>query len=213
MIVRFHHSLHLVEISPHLSSSLSLLFPLPPSLPSSDEEIDVVTVPSSERTRLARKRSHPLSAPCSRQPSPHPPPKRRKYHTKRLQRLSSAGSSGCDIAESDDEARRASHNVLERKRRNDLKSSFQVCLLSPLKPSCGPPLVLATLIRTFLNQNALAPVRKLLDYFLLSFSLSPSLSHLCLPSLPSPSPFSPIPLSPISLSLFLPSPSPPTEVT
>ena len=28
--------------------------------------------------------------------------------------------------ESDDEARRASHNVLERKRRNDLKSSFQV---------------------------------------------------------------------------------------
>ena len=43
-----------------------------------------------------------------------------------LQRLSSAGSSLGDGLESDDEARRASHNVLERKRRNDLKSSFQV---------------------------------------------------------------------------------------
>jgi Myc proto-oncogene protein len=91
----------------------------------SDEEIDVVTVPSSERTKVTRKRPHPLSAPCSRQPSPHSPTKRKKYHTKRLQRLSSAGSSGCDFVESDDEARRASHNVLERKRRNDLKSSFQ----------------------------------------------------------------------------------------
>ena len=106
----------------------SLLLPplcLSPSFAPSDEEIDVVTVPSSERTRLSRKRSHPISAPCSRQNSPHPPAKRRKYHTKRLQRLSSAGSSG-DGIESDDEARRASHNVLERKRRNDLKSSFQV---------------------------------------------------------------------------------------
>lgn len=28
--------------------------------------------------------------------------------------------------DSDDEQRRASHNVLERKRRNDLKSSFQI---------------------------------------------------------------------------------------
>ena len=28
--------------------------------------------------------------------------------------------------ESDDEARRASHNVLERKRRNDLKNSFDI---------------------------------------------------------------------------------------
>ncbi len=75
---------------------------------------------------MSRKRALPLSPPCSRQSSPHPvtasPPKRKKYHTKRL---SSAGSSG-DGVESDDEARRASHNVLERKRRNDLKSSFQV---------------------------------------------------------------------------------------
>lgn len=30
------------------------------------------------------------------------------------------------MAESDDEQKRASHNVLERKRRNDLKYSFQV---------------------------------------------------------------------------------------
>lgn len=95
------------------------------STSTSDEEIDVVTVPTLERTKLTRKRPLPFSAPCSRQGSPHPlPQKRKKYHTKRLQRLSSAGSGG-DCIESDDEARRASHNVLERKRRNDLKSSFQ----------------------------------------------------------------------------------------
>ncbi|CAI8021788.1 Myc proto-oncogene protein [Geodia barretti] len=93
----------------------------------SDEEIDVVTVTSADRSKASRKRSHPssLSAPCSRQTSPHPPQKRRKYHTKRLQRLSSAGSTVGETVESEDEARRASHNVLERKRRNDLKSSFQ----------------------------------------------------------------------------------------
>ena len=50
-----------------------------------DEEIDVVTVTSADRSKASRKRSHPssLSAPCSRQTSPHPPQKRRKYHTKR----------------------------------------------------------------------------------------------------------------------------------
>lgn len=51
--------------------------------------------------------------------------RRRRYHAKRLQRFSSVHSME-DGTESDDEQRRASHNVLERKRRNDLKYSFQV---------------------------------------------------------------------------------------
>lgn len=46
---------------------------------------------------------------------------RRKKHSKRFSRIASH-----DPVESDDEARRASHNVLERKRRNDLKNSFDV---------------------------------------------------------------------------------------
>lgn len=75
-----------------------------------------------------RKRPLPISAPCSRQTSPvsMPPTKKRRCHSKRTQRLSSAGSNYGDGLESDDEQRRASHNVLERKRRNDLKYSFQV---------------------------------------------------------------------------------------
>lgn len=48
-------------------------------------------------------------------------PPRRKRHTKRHSRLNSQ-----DGNESDEEARRASHNVLERKRRNDLKNSFDI---------------------------------------------------------------------------------------
>lgn len=79
-------------------------------------------------TRMnTRKRLVSMSAPCSRHTSPTPssPLKKRKYHTKRLQRLSSAGSN-FEGTESDDEQRRASHNILERKRRNDLKYSFQV---------------------------------------------------------------------------------------
>jgi len=101
----------------------------------SEEEIDVVTVSErperalSQRTLnrgTARRRPSSASAPCSRQSSPTPssPTKKRRYHVKRLQRLSSAG--GEDITESDDEQRRASHNILERKRRNDLKYSFQL---------------------------------------------------------------------------------------
>ena len=75
--------------------------------------------------------SSSISAPSSRQPSPcHlAPTKKRRCHSKRTHRLSSAGSMGSnygDGMESDDEQRRASHNVLERKRRNDLKFSFQV---------------------------------------------------------------------------------------
>jgi Myc proto-oncogene protein len=54
------------------------------------------------------------------------PIKKRRCHSKRTHRLSSAGSNYGDGLESDDEQRRASHNVLERKRRNDLKYSFQV---------------------------------------------------------------------------------------
>ena len=75
-----------------------------------------------------RKRTTSLSAPCSRHVSPShmPPAKKRKCHAKRTHRLSSVGSNYGDSLESDDEQRRASHNVLERKRRNDLKYSFQV---------------------------------------------------------------------------------------
>ena len=95
-----------------------------------DEEIDVVTVverPKFQAKVNPRKRLVSFSAPCSRQTSPVPSPvKKRRYHTKRLQRLSSVGSNATDGTESDDEQRRASHNVLERKRRNDLKYSFQV---------------------------------------------------------------------------------------
>lgn len=95
-----------------------------------EEEIDVVTI--SERPERAlsransRRRPGSISAPCSRQTSPTPssPSKKRRYTVKRLQRLSSAG--GEDATESDDEQRRASHNILERKRRNDLKYSFQL---------------------------------------------------------------------------------------
>ena len=74
----------------------------------------------------SRRRPASASAPCSRQSSPTPssPMKKRRHHVKRLQRLSSAG--GEDVTESDDEQRRASHNILERKRRNDLKYSFQL---------------------------------------------------------------------------------------
>ena len=46
---------------------------------------------------------------------------RRKRHGKRQSRLGLQ-----DGNESDEEARRASHNVLERKRRNDLKNSFDI---------------------------------------------------------------------------------------
>lgn len=94
-----------------------------------EEEIDVVTVIERPRARPnnIRKRLLPLSAPCSRQSSPSPPsPKKRKYHQKRIQRINSTCSSVADGTESDDEHRRTSHNILERKRRNDLKYSFQV---------------------------------------------------------------------------------------
>ena len=88
----------------------------------------MVTVVERPATRTnTRKRLLSMSAPCSRQTSPVPSPvKKRKYHTKRLQRFDSVGASSLDGGESDDEQRRACHNILERKRRNDLKYSFQV---------------------------------------------------------------------------------------
>ena len=102
-----------------------------------EEEIDVVTISTidrpeklpTNRSRMnTRKRTSSVSAPCSRHVSPTrlPPAKKRKCHSKRTHRLSSAGSNFGDGTESDDEQRRASHNILERKRRNDLKYSFQV---------------------------------------------------------------------------------------
>ena len=102
------------------------------------EEIDVVTIsdkptsnqPASNRLNI-RKRTSSQSAPCSRQSSPaaavdgsFQPMKRRRSHTKRAHRLNSTGSVG-DGLESDEEQKRASHNILERKRRNDLKKSYQ----------------------------------------------------------------------------------------
>lgn len=97
----------------------------------SEEEIDVVTVSERPERTLTRSNSRrrpssSASAPCSRHASPTPsssPTKKRRYHAKRLQRIRSTGE---DITESDDEQRRASHNILERKRRNDLKYSFQL---------------------------------------------------------------------------------------
>lgn len=87
----------------------------------------MVTVVERPATRTnTRKRLLSMSAPCSRQTSPSLPVKKRKYHTKRLQRFDSVGASSLDGGESDDEQRRACHNILERKRRNDLKYSFQV---------------------------------------------------------------------------------------
>ncbi len=99
------------------------------------EEIDVVTVsdkPVGARLNLNPKKRVTVSqsAPCSRQSSPaamlttYQSMKRRRNHTKRAHRLSSAGSIG-DGMESDEEQKRASHNILERKRRNDLKKSYQ----------------------------------------------------------------------------------------
>lgn len=96
---------------------------LSPPLPSAEEEIDVVTVERFEhREDGQRKTSH--SAPASRNSSPISSPARRKRHPKRLARISSQSSQNSN--DSDDEARRASHNVLERKRRNDLKNSFDM---------------------------------------------------------------------------------------
>lgn len=103
------------------------LTPLHPCHSESDEEIDVVTVIERPKKQPLRKRNVSVSAPCSLQNSPvGSPVKKRLYSTKRLQRLSSVGSNVTDNGESDDEQRRASHNILERKRRNDLKYSFQI---------------------------------------------------------------------------------------
>ena len=58
--------------------------------------------------------------------------------------LSSCGVTVGESVESEDEARRASHNVLERKRRNDLKSSFQVSypdFSSPISLLLPPPVL------------------------------------------------------------------------
>lgn len=100
---------------------------------SAEEEIDVVTISNppdklGNRSISIRNRTTSLSAPCSRQPSPSRmlSNKKRRCHSKRTHRLSSVGSNYGDGLESDDEQRRASHNVLERKRRNDLKYSFQI---------------------------------------------------------------------------------------
>ena len=87
------------------------------SIPLLEEEIDVVTV---EREESRRRSSQ--SAPASRHSSPVGSPGRRKR--KRMVRISSQSSQNSN--DSDDEARRASHNVLERKRRNDLKNSFDM---------------------------------------------------------------------------------------
>eukprot|EP00731_Ephydatia_muelleri_P035916 Em0179g6a len=108
-----------------LQVMLLLLFT--PGHSESDEEIDVVTVIERPKKQPLRKRNVSVSAPCSLQNSPvGSPVKKRRYSAKRLQRLSSVGSNVTDNGESDDEQRRASHNILERKRRNDLKYSFQI---------------------------------------------------------------------------------------
>ncbi len=94
-----------------------------------EEEIDVVTITDKQNSKKRNYSTASLSTPSSRQASPThmPSTKKRKGHSKRMHRLNSSGSNfGGDGTESDDEQRRASHNVLERKRRNDLKYSFQI---------------------------------------------------------------------------------------
>ena len=94
-----------------------------------EEEIDVVTVerPSELGTKTSLLTSNrtntkkQLASSTRHSSSINSPPLRKKRHTKRLSRRVSE-----DGMESDEEARRASHNVLERKRRNDLKNSFDI---------------------------------------------------------------------------------------
>lgn len=98
-----------------------------------EEEIDVVTV-----ERVVEDSMNNKSIPAGANPKTQSSKKhilgtarhsatssnaslRKKRHTKRLSRRASE-----DGMESDEEARRASHNVLERKRRNDLKNSFDI---------------------------------------------------------------------------------------
>lgn len=99
-----------------------------------EEEIDVVTVSdypvekTLTRSNPRKRLSSSASAPCSRHTSPtpsQPPSKKRRHHVKHVKRLQRIKSTE-DMTESDDEQRRASHNILERKRRNDLKYSFQL---------------------------------------------------------------------------------------
>ncbi len=98
-----------------------------------EEEIDVVTVErdvggktstltnGSHRHSTVGTKKHLGSSTRHSSGGVNSPPLRKKRHTKRLSRRASE-----DGMESDEEARRASHNVLERKRRNDLKNSFDI---------------------------------------------------------------------------------------
>ena len=105
---------------------------------STEEEIDVVTVErlpdktlnsgsnASKSISVGARHVHASNTKKQILSSRHgssmnSSPIRKKRHTKRLSRRASE-----DGMESDEEARRASHNVLERKRRNDLKNSFDI---------------------------------------------------------------------------------------
>ena len=92
----------------------------------------------------------------------------------RLQRLSSAGSTVGETVESEDEARRASHNVLERKRRNDLKSSFQVSYPVFLLPlSFLPPCYLS--VKEVCHGGLSSPSRRCISLSLIWCTFRPSL--------------------------------------
>lgn len=111
-----------------------------------EEEIDVVTVEMLDHKEEEEEQNphhpHPHqpqhqqhqhhqrrnSQSYSNQSSPVSSPGRKKRHIKRLSRTSSQ-CSHLSNNDSDEEARRASHNVLERKRRNDLRNSFDMLRL------------------------------------------------------------------------------------
>ncbi len=83
----------------------------------------MVTITDKQNSKKRNYSTASLSTPSSRQASPThmPSTKKRKGHSKRMHRLNSSGSNF-----GGDGTRRASHNVHERRRRNDLNISFQI---------------------------------------------------------------------------------------
>nr|AEG66931.1 Myc [Hydractinia echinata] len=92
-----------------------------------DEEIDVVTVDSKPIPAIGTKRKLITAVVCARVP-PQPLLKKAKSSPVTLpsfERQKSRRASSNSADDSDPESRRATHNVLERKRRIDLKNSFE----------------------------------------------------------------------------------------
>eukprot|EP01135_Chromosphaera_perkinsii_P008948 Nk52_evm1s1535 gene=Nk52_evmTU1s1535 len=93
---------------------------------SEEEDIDVVTVsePSSEELR-GSSTSHKRKYTSSKEPSVHKSKKAKQSDSHKSSRSALLLSVGENTNLASPEAKRTIHNVLERKRRNDLKYSFQ----------------------------------------------------------------------------------------